>query len=177
MLMHPGFKRIHCLTFGTPPISLLPLRKPPTPRHKKSLFMSFINEGDPVPRADKAYTRSLLKLYASPAPGTSCIASIPALKPRKNKRAKAKTADYALAAPTTTRTYIWKLPQGTLSNAGRLVVLRENSSIKDDVKAEITSDEQLRTVVFGDPVMHMMKVYASRVEMLATKAITAKVWG
>jgi len=26
-------------------------------------------------------------------------------------------------------------------------------------------------------VMHMMKVYAKRVEVLATKAITAKVWG
>ena len=53
------FKRIHCLTFGTPPISLLPLSKPPILRHKKSLFISFINEGDPVPRADKAYVSVL----------------------------------------------------------------------------------------------------------------------
>ena len=48
---------------------------------------------------------------------------------------------------------------------------------EDDVKAEITCDQELRGVVFGDPVMHMMKVYARRVEILATKAVTAKIWG
>ena len=54
-------------------------------------------------------------------------------------------------------------------------VSKEN--MDDDVRAEITSDQQLREVVFGDPVMHMMKVYARRIEVLATKAVTAKVWG
>lgn len=179
------FKRIHCLTFGTPPISLLPLTKPPTFRHKKSLFMSFINEGDPVPRADKAYVRSLLNLYASPAPGTKCIASLPSLKPCK-RRAKPKKLtgqpNNALTALTTpVQAPVWRVPAGALSNAGRLVVLREtkNSStgVEDDVKAEITCDQELRGVVFGDPVMHMMKVYARRVEILATKAVTAKIWG
>lgn len=62
-----------------------------------------------------------------------------------------------------------------------MVVLRENpnsdADFTDDVKAEITSDQELRGVVFGDPVMHMMKVYARRVEVLATKAVTAKIWG
>lgn len=51
------------------------------------------------------------------------------------------------------------------------------ASLEDDVRAEITSDQQLRSVVFGDPVMHMMKIYARRVEVLATKAVTAKIWG
>ena len=78
--------------------------------------------------------------------------------------------------------YTWQVPPGTLANAGRLVVLRdvkdgEDQQAADDVKAEVTSDEELRGVVFGDPVMHMMKVYARRVEVLATKAVTAKVWG
>ena len=180
-----GFKRIHCLTFGTPPISLLPLTKPPTFRHKKSLFMSFINEGDPVPRADKAYVRSLLNLYASPAPGTKCIASLPVLKPCK-RRAKSKQAigqpNNALGALTTpVQAPVWRVPAGALSNAGRLVVLRENKNsttgVEDDVKAEITCDQELRGVVFGDPVMHMMKLYAKRVEVLATKAVTAQIWG
>lgn len=179
------FKRIHCLTFGTPPISLLPLTKPPTLRYKKSLFMSFINEGDPVPRADKAYVRSLLNLYASPAPGSKCIASVPALKPCKRK-AKAKKAkgqpSNALSAPTApVQAPVWRVPAGALSNAGRLVVLRESENsttgVEGDVKAEITCDQELRGVVFGNPVMHMMKVYARRVEILATKAVTAKIWG
>lgn len=179
-----GFKRIHCLTFGTPPISLLPLIKPPTFRYKKSLFVSFINEGDPVPRADKAYVRSLLNLYASPAPGSKCIASLPASKPcmrkAKPKQATGQPNNAISALGTPAQAPVWRVPAGALSNAGRLVVLREykNSStgVEDDVKAEITCDQELRGVVFGDPVMHMMKLYARRVEVLATKAVTAKIW-
>ena len=71
----------------------------------------------------------------------------------------------------------WPVTQGTLSNAGKLVVLRvRENTPEDSVTAEVTSDEQLRRVVFGDPIMHMMKVYARRVELLATKAVTAKIW-
>jgi hypothetical protein len=62
------FKRVHCITFGAPPISLRALQKPEDKRHRKSLFFAFINEGDPIPRADKTFVKSLLKLYASPAP-------------------------------------------------------------------------------------------------------------
>lgn len=40
----------------------------------------------------------------------------------------------------------------------------------------VTSDEQLRGVVFGDPVMHMMRIYARRIEILATRSVTARVW-
>ena len=72
---------------------------------------------------------------------------------------------------------IWQLPAGTLSNAGRLVVLRKPASgEEDDVRAVVSTDQQLRTVVFGDPMMHMMKTYARRVEVLATKAVTGKTW-
>ena len=177
-----GFKRIHCLTFGTPPISLLPLTKPSALKYKKSLFMSFINEGDPVPRADKAYIRSLLNLYASPTPGTKCLTPPkPTLKPalKPCKRPKPKRSISAPAAPVNAP--VWKLPPGTLSNAGRLVILRGPQNVgadgQTDVRAEVTTDQELRTVVFGDPVMHMMKVYAKRIEVLATKAVTAKIWG
>ena len=187
------FKRVHCLTFGTPPISLLPITKPPTLRYKKSLFLSFINEGDPVPRANKAYVRSLLDLYASPAPGTSCTVTklLPASPAAPStacrlglKRPKAKRADSAPEPPPRKQQWIWKVPPSTLSNAGRLVVLRSadderhsGNETGDDVRAEITCDQELREVVFGDPVMHMMRVYARRVEVLATRAVTAKVWG
>ncbi|KAI9702441.1 MAG: hypothetical protein M1836_000921 [Candelina mexicana] len=180
------FKRVHCITFGAPPVSLLPLQKPTTPRRRKSLFMSFINEGDPVPRADKAYVRSLLDLYSSPTPGSSCISnllpSVPSItKPgisnfglKLGKRPQPIKAASAPAVPTV----VWKVPPATLSNAGRLVLLRmrPGGRVEDDVQACITSDEQLRGVVFGNPVMHMMKVYARRVEILATNAATARVW-
>lgn len=48
------------------------------------------------------------------------------------------------------------MPPGVLSNAGRLVVLRARqntntaaSGNEDDVTAEITTDSELREVVFG----------------------------
>ena len=169
------FKRIHCITFGTPPVSLLPIAKSNNPRYKKSLFLSFINEGDPVPRADRAYVRSLLDLYISPAPGSSCLASlVPLARPRFKFRRKSQEANSAPSAPLP----VWNVPLGSLSNAGRLVVLRaSNNAGEDDVTAVVTTDQQLRGVVFGNPVMHMMKVYARRIEVLATKAVTAKVWG
>lgn len=184
------FKRIHCITFGTPPLSLLPLTKPHSPRYSKSLFLSFINEGDPVPRADKAYVRSLLDLYTSPLPGTNCMANLlpPAHRPRlalkaalkPGKRPNASRTSSAPARPERARSWCWRVPPGVLSNAGRLVVLRAtqngNVAADDDVKAVLTTDAQLREVVFGDPIMHMMKLYARRVEVLATKAVTAKIW-
>ena len=43
------FKRIHCITFGSPPFSFLPLAKPNKPALRKSLFHPFVNEGNPVP--------------------------------------------------------------------------------------------------------------------------------
>ena len=139
--------------------------------------MSFINEGDPVPRADPAYVRSLLRLYASPPPGSGCAASLPVLNGKGKRPAKPKKS--ATASQTiTSKDFVWEVPPGALSNAGRLVVLRgsagqEAATVReDDVKAQITSDQDLRGVVFGDPVMHMMKIYSRRVEVLATKAVT-----
>jgi hypothetical protein len=43
----------------------------------------------------------------------------------------------------------------------------------DDVEAVTVDDELLRTVVYGDPLMHMMTLYKRRVEVLATRAVTA----
>ena len=84
--LHDCFKRVHCVTFGAPPISLIPLQKPAPPssstdekqhrcRHHKSLFYSFVNEGDLVSRADKDVIKNLLRLLATPAP---LVPSVPA---------------------------------------------------------------------------------------------------
>lgn len=199
------FKRIHCVTFGAPPVSLLPLAKPDRIELRKSLFLSFVNEGDPVARADKPYVRSLLDLYSSPAPSTTKVdaaalasklrppmgghkaASSSTLnlhKPRPHGPPHSKSAD---AVPNAGP--IWPVPPSTLSNAGRLVLLRSvprndgkkkrgafdvDSRMDDGVQARIVTDEQLRGVIFGDPVCHMMKLYARRIEVLATNAVVGR---
>ncbi|KAL0466144.1 hypothetical protein QR685DRAFT_575741 [Neurospora intermedia] len=260
------FKRVHCVTFGTPPISIIPLKKPEDferrPELKKSLFLSFINEGDPVARADKAYVKSLLELYTSPAPSINPFSPTPSrkgpssssdlnmrMKPagqkssrsslqssksgkstdarsterrsssgssshhtssssgsshRSSSRSRSSTSSASSALTTTSTTAssvssshtsssssgpTWKLPASTLSCAGRLVVLRSGDPksrlkgkgktveerLNEGVVAHVVaSEEMLRGVVWGDPLMHVMKLYKGRIETLAVGAVTAK---
>ena len=115
-----------------------------------------------MPRADKAYVRSLLDLYTSPAPGSTCafniLPSIPKAKfglklIKRPNPLQPSGASSHIAPPR----WVWKVPPGALSNAGRLVVLRGRQSNnpvaasvdEDDVTAGITTDSELREVVFG----------------------------
>lgn len=186
------FKRIHMVSFGAPPVSLLPLSKPPNSeeRLRKSLFLSFVNEGDPVTRIEKAYVRSLLELYASPAPKTTTNQAllankIPASTSKLNlslglvkQEKRPQLPPRSTTAPSgeirPISNVVWRAPTATLSNAGKLVVLRvPRNGRQDDVRACVTTDEQMRSVVFGDVMMHMMDVYSRRVETLAKRAVTA----
>lgn len=161
-----------------------------------------------MPRADKAYVRSLLHLYTSPGPGSGAKfitslrpstifpSSLPSLaltssammkssavvlqsssfkpKPQIPKREKRPSLGGAELDPKNPpRPQIWPLPIGALSNAGRLVILRTIGGDEDDIDAKIITDAQLRNMVFADPVMHTMNIYARRIEVLATKATIA----
>ncbi|RSL52799.1 hypothetical protein CEP53_007976 [Fusarium sp. AF-6] len=162
------FKKIHCVTFGAPPVSLLPLAKPDHPNLRNSVFLSFINEGDPVVRADKAYVRSLLELLASPPP--------------KKPKSSSKSRKSSRSPPP-----VWNVPPCTLSNAGRLVILRTGDPrakpkdrktvrerIDEGVVAVTCLEEQLRDVIWGDPVCHLMSLYAERIEVLAVRSIKGR---
>lgn len=184
------FKRIHCVTFGTPPISLLPLMKPDRPELRKSLFLGVVNEGDPVVRADKGYVKSLLELLANPPPAASSAS--PPLPPRHDtgkttskKQKKPQKGDKQKRGYRSSAT--WDVPPCTLSNAGRIVVLRTadpyarpadlktvKERLSEGVVAVTCRDDDLRGVIWGDPVAHMMSLYAGRIEKLAVGAVTAK---
>ncbi|KAK4233523.1 mono and diacylglycerol lipase [Achaetomium macrosporum] len=207
------FKRIHCITFGTPPVSMLPLMKPNDyaqhPQLKRSLFLSFVNEGDPVTRADKAYVKSLLQLYATPVPRVAepRESELSRVDNDNNSRKKQRRSDKPSSKstkkpPTATSGVtssslktkpaagpIWNVPPCTLSCAGRIVVLRSGDAkarprgkkkttieerLHEGVVAQIATDEQLRGVIWGDPVAHMMRLYAGRIEVLAVGAVTGQ---
>lgn len=226
------FKRVHCVTFGAPPVSLLPLTKPRDKRFQKSLFFSFMNEGDPVVRADKPYLRSLVDLLSTPVTIKSSSAqrdvaakhslarlqqsmsrldltlSRMDLSSTNNQNAgysKPLTSKHSRfhllqSKPNTGRPAhrhmrYWPVPEATLSNAGRLVIIRlperplhhvrkgsttqataslwEKENL-NKVTAHTVTDDLLRQVVFGNPAMHAMVVYSQRIEMLALKAVTAR---
>ncbi|KZF21655.1 alpha/beta-hydrolase [Xylona heveae TC161] len=222
------FQCIHCITFGAPPVSQKPITKPDQPTvlnnsvpatssinsgksHRQpphipwlneSLFLSFINEGDPVVRADKAYVRSLVDLYLTPIPaalGGTCVADI--VQPvantlRLNRLPKLPSSldlrissgsthphrqpPNARMSQTRVRTLTWQLPPPLLCNAGMPVLLRDDKggSLNDSQEnsihayaAYVISTQQLRGVVFGDPMMHMMTEYAKRIDTMATSAV------
>lgn len=161
------FKHVHCVTFGVPPMSLLPLQNPAGRQYDRNIFVSFVNEGDPIVRADVPYMKSLARLFAASTP-----------KPISGKGLRSKASRLALkgqdsglspgSAPT------WPVPEAALSNAGRLVLLREKPGNTAKVEATYLSDGQLRDVVFGDPVMHHIEVYQRRIFDLATAAVTGR---
>jgi hypothetical protein len=195
------FKRVHCITFGAPPITLRALQKSEDKRHRKSLFFAFVNEGDPIPRADKNFVKSLLKLYASPAPSTSVLASTitsmsklnlsqpPTSSPPKSKLKSSfvprltRPSKSSLQTTTTTSTIAstapaWSIPPCTLLPAGRLIILRPRVGSRerhghDAIEAVTADSETFRKVVYGDPMKHQMKMYKERIEEIATRAVTA----
>ncbi|KAK3054125.1 hypothetical protein LTR09_004903 [Extremus antarcticus] len=170
------FKRVHCVTFGVPPMSLLPLQNPSSARRKRNEFVSFINEGDPIVRADFDYMKSLASLYTMSAPEVPAaqVRGLRQIMSRQTLKGEGAQAVRSPAPP------IWPVPSATLSNAGRLVLLREKPDHRTKVEAVSTSDEQLRggsssiPVVFGDPVMHHMEVYGRRVQNLAITSVTGE---
>ncbi|TKA34125.1 hypothetical protein B0A50_00105 [Salinomyces thailandicus] len=161
------FRRVHCVTFGAPPVSLLPLQVPRRSPHDRNQFLSFINEGDLVVRADRAYLLSLIKLFTAPAPAT---------KSNRSRLRKKLTQEHlkgaAIGTPSGAAPY-WPVPEALLSNAGHLVLLRETPYTANHAPEAVPiSDQQLRNVVFGDPAMHPMVLYKRRVDQLAFAAVS-----
>ena len=167
------FKRVHCVTFGVPPVSLLRLQTPNAERHKKNIFVSFINEGDPVVRfADKQYLSSLARLIAAPAPSISLENSTKSLR-QKASRQRLKGKD-AQPAKQVAQLPTWPVPETTLVNGGRLVLLRKPPDQSHGVEAVCLTYEDLREYIFGDPAMHEMALYQRRIDELACAAITGR---
>jgi hypothetical protein len=176
-ILNGVFKRVHCVTFGVPPVSLLPLRNPTSAARNKNQFVSFINEGDPIARADFDYMKSLACLYTTPAPVAPTPTPSAGLRQKMSRQALRGSG----AQPSKSHVPpVWPVPSATLSNAGRLVLLREVPGHRTKVECVQTSDEQLRggssaiPVIFGDPVMHHMEVYERRIQNLAITLITGR---
>ncbi|KAI7603814.1 hypothetical protein KC343_g11940 [Hortaea werneckii] len=160
------FRRVHCVTFGAPPVALLPLQVSQEQQHRRSQFLAFINEGDVVVRADRTYLSSLIRLLAAPTPSRNDRARL------RGKAPPHQTKGTRLQ-PTSSAAPQWDVPEATLSNAGRLVLLREKpNSARNVPEAVCVSEEQLRDVVFGDPAMHPMVLYKRRIDDLAFAAVS-----
>ncbi|KAK3669929.1 hypothetical protein LTR78_010180 [Recurvomyces mirabilis] len=166
------FRRLHCVTFGAPPVSLLSLQLPSRRQGRSNQFLAFANEGDLVVRADWAYIKSLSKLLASPAPNTCSHKALREHVSRQTLKGDAAISSKIALPPR------WPVPDASLSTAGRLVLLREKPTSRSGaVEAVQLTDEELRSVVFGDPAMHTMTLYKQRIDALMVAAISGEAPG
>ncbi|KAI5362141.1 putative fungal lipase-like domain, alpha/Beta hydrolase [Septoria linicola] len=165
------FKRIHCITFGTPPVSFLPLQKPSGKQYERNVFLHFANEGDVVVRADRSYMSTIVRIVAAPSP-----MSTPNTTNMLRKHMSRQTLKGGYQAGNKYQPPRWEVPPATLSNAGRMVLLREKpgSSRRRAIEAVQVTDEELRDVIFGDPEMHRMELYKRRIDELAIAAVTGR---
>ncbi|KAL2888958.1 putative lipase [Ceratocystis lukuohia] len=151
-LLAPYLRRIHCISFGAPPVSEIPLAQPSaeyTARHARGgLFLGVMNHGDPVVRLDKSYAKSLLELLAT------------------SGRHQLTREGNELR---------WRVPRPELFPAGSLVLLRpwgdngkeeEDRRKVNDVVAERVGLQDLQKVMWGDIRAHAMELYVDRVRML-----------
>ncbi|KAL9058945.1 MAG: hypothetical protein Q9162_001503 [Coniocarpon cinnabarinum] len=199
-----AFKRVHCITFGAPPVSLLPLQRPPSTgnrRIEKSIFFAFVNEGDPVARAGLEYIKSLLCLYTTPPPlldgwgrgpiwptppgVLSTAGRVVLLRPKASKTAALGAGPGAGAGAGQQKRALFKKSSpdlrmqegargsaGGLGAGGGLGTTQSVDGTEGKIEACSITDEMLRGVVFGDPMMHAMKLYAERIERMAVDAVT-----
>ena len=134
------FPEVNCVTFGTPPIASIPLHSSQGVSKCPGLFLSIVNEGDPVPQAQEEFIKTLIDVYV--------------LSP------KALSERYPDGV---------HMPQGNFRASGNTVILRdvdpsdENAS---DIKPYTTDSHLLERKLFGNPFVHSIREYLERIEQM-----------
>ncbi|KAH8665134.1 Alpha/Beta hydrolase protein [Tricladium varicosporioides] len=125
------FATTHCITFGAPPITAPAI----TSINERAIFLAFINEGDPIPRCDREYVNSLLRLFVTPMP-------------------KVETK-WPLPDPVIYNAgEIILIPRDT-ENDGSTIFVKPND----------TGDGSLAEVVMGNPKCHKMDLYLKKLRI------------
>ncbi|KAL9627367.1 MAG: hypothetical protein Q9204_006618 [Flavoplaca sp. TL-2023a] len=134
------FHSIHCITFGTPPVTSVPLHQWPVETKRPGNFLSIVNEGDPVAQAQEEFIKTLVDVYA--------------LSP---KDLESRYPDGVV------------IPQGRFRASGHTVILKDAEPDDLDSKTieiHTTESHLLEKKLFGNPLVHPMKEYLARVEGL-----------
>ena len=130
-LTDSAFNKVDCITFAVPPITLPAITCP-----KNNLFLTFLNEGDPVGLAQPAYINCLLDVYARAIPTELVDAEVPD------------------PIYTTSGTCII-LRDVSPDDADDVLPA-----------AFLVDPEVLSQVLFGNPILHSMREYLDRVTTL-----------
>ncbi|RYP48538.1 hypothetical protein DL768_005577 [Monosporascus sp. mg162] len=140
----PNFCRIHCLVFGAPPITTLPIVPPESGYFQSGLFLNIVNEGDPVSLMQPDYVKALLKFFT--------LNAIDLERYLTEKYPEGFT-----------------VPAPVFRVSGSCIVLRDNDPDNvDDVgwNAVTIRADKLERKLFGNPALHPMAEYLKRVKDL-----------
>lgn len=134
------FPEINCITFGTPPIASVPLHSTQGVSTDPGIFLSIVNEGDPVPQAQEEFIKTLIDVYV--------------LSPK----------DLSERYPDGVQ-----VPQGHYRASGNTVILRDvnpDDENADNIKPYTTGSHLLERKLFGNPFVHSMNEYLERIERM-----------
>ena len=134
------FPEVNCVTFGTPPIASIPLHSSQGVSSYPGLFLSIINEGDPVPQAQEEFIKTLVDVYVL------------------------NSKDLSERYPDGV-----KVPQGHFTASGNTMILRDvdpNDENTNNIKPYTTDSHLLERKLFGNPFVHSMREYLERIEQM-----------
>ncbi|KAI1125635.1 Alpha/Beta hydrolase protein [Nemania abortiva] len=134
-----GFPTVHCVTFAAPPVSRPPIVPDPArnPQHAQGKFFAVINEGDPVPLAQREYIYALLDVYG-----------------KSIKKLEEEGLDK------------FKVPVPMMQLSGQCLLLRDEGPsrfLEFNIGAYSVEVDVLQSKLFGNPLEHFMIEYQSRI--------------
>ncbi len=168
------FSCLHCITFGSPPISLRPLSRR---SGSSSLFISVLNQGDPVVKADKAFLNNMLQIPIS-TPALFHSADILGLDERLHQPSQVPPLDTPRDKGFINHTgaTIFRPPVRRLFvNSGTLLLIYEKKRHgvqrrPSELCVSIVKNEYLDRIPPGWRwTMHGMAVYKQRIHILASE--------
>ncbi|KAF9730125.1 lipase class 3 [Paraphaeosphaeria minitans] len=138
-----GFETVYCIVFGAPPISTIPLPVHHDERsnHQGSLFLSLINDGDPIIKADirlaplRLHSLLIRRSWDSCAvdPGSGVVA---------------------------------KLGSRLFANSGTLLSMRAGSATVPQIRIRVIDNKELDDDGVTTWRVHGMKIYRKRIATL-----------
>jgi len=127
-----NFATYLCITFGAPPITFPPLNF----FFARSTLILFVNEGDPIPKCDREYVNSLLRLWVSPMPKGE--------------------VEWPLPEPVLENSgAVIGIPKATDEEGCSVFVMMDESG-----------EDRLEARIFGDPKAHKMDLYLRKVQLV-----------
>ncbi|KAL8649146.1 MAG: hypothetical protein Q9226_005697 [Calogaya cf. arnoldii] len=136
-----GFREIHCITFGTPPVASTSLQNWKGDSIRPGVFLSIVNEGDPVPQAQEEFVKTLVDVYVLSREGL-------------DRRYPDGIS----------------IPRGTFRASGNPVILRDaepDDLNSNHIEIHLTDSQTLEKKMFGNPFIHSMREYLDRIQGLS----------